>query len=971
MSMSSSDPAAPGQDAPVAPGPTGGGWSLVALIANEGLEPPAGLPDRDALATWCAASTLWHPSLLALAGALPKVESVESPTSPSPREVRVLAVGSADRLPAGYRTQAEDVGCIVVEAGGDRPALLRAIRERLGKAPASASWADEGEAGDPVALDFLALGAARWWLGDLTIAMGHVEGLDNESLTREVLAGAAAWRSGDRPAAVNRLRAAFELLTQARERFYPVDAYLIDVCLIDPTTPVGALADALTTRTPVTFLAPARAIEELSGRDPDGLVSLRAAISEGWADVVGGAYDEVDEPLLPIESISWQFRQGAEVYRRHLDGHHVETVARRRFGLYPQLPQLAKRFGFRFAVHLGFDAGRFPIRPESKRLWESPDGSTLETLTRPPLGADRPATGLQIPWRLALTMKDDHVATLPLVHWPSPVAPWYPDLRRAATYSPVLARWVTLNDYFHLTGRPFEHFRPGPDEYVTPYLAQAVARRDPRPISRRAMHTRLRARVDALSTLRAFAFCLSTGAPGSGEGDLSDAETALETGRLDEAGARLDRQEPAWAAILARGLVGSGRSGRPGYLVINPLGIARRAAVHLPDAALDLRPEGPLLAAQSTADGVWAVVELPPFGFAWVPREASVKVPPAAAGALSARDRVLRNEALVVEIDEATGGIRGIRSPREDTARIGERLVVSGLTGPDESPSMTRMRSESFAIDYAGPALVQAVARGTLTDPRNDRRLASFHQRYRLWSGRPILELDITLGELDPDWLDRAAEADPWTHHLACRWAWLDPDSMLRRTCLLAPELTEVDRPETPDAFDISTRRQRTAVLFGGLAHHRRHGTRMLDTLLIAGREAARTFRLGVALDLEHPFRAAVDLISPAFVVPTDAGPPPTGPTGWLFHLDTKAVAVTRVEYADPSGDGRGWGVVFHLVEAAGTPARCRLRTFRNPVWARLIDFQNEPIVDLTVDGDAVLIDLRPHEIARVDITLG
>ena len=405
--------------------------------------------------------------------------------------------------------------------------------------------------------------------------------------------------------------------------------------------------------------------------------------------------------------------------------------------------------------------------------------------------------------------------------------------------------------------------------------------------------------------------------------------------------------------------------------MINPLGIARRAAVLLPDAAPDLRPEGPLRAAQFTEDGVWAVVELPPFGFAWVPREAHVEVPPATAGALSVRDRVLRNESLVVEIDEATGGIRGIRSPREDTARIGERLVLSGLTGPDGSPAATRMRSESFEIDYAGPALVQAVARGTLTDPRDDRRLASFHQRYRLWTGRPILELDITLGDLDPDWLDRAAEADPWNHHLACRWAWPDPDSMLRRTCLLAPELTEVDRPETPDAFDISTRRQRTALLFGGLAHHRRHGTRMLDTLLIAGREASRTFRLGVVLDLEHPFHAAVDLITPAFVVPTDAGPPPTGPTGWLFHLDTKAVAVTRVEYADPSGDGRGWGVVFHLVETAGTPARCRLRTFRNPVWARQIDFQNEPIVDLTVDGDAVLIDLTPHEIARVDVTLG
>ena len=57
-----------------------------------------------------------------------------------------------------------------------------------------------------------------------------------------------------------------------------------------------------------------------------------------------------------------------------------------------QLPQIAKRFGFRFALHLGFDAGRFPIRPETKRLWESPDGSSLETLLGlrwPPIGRRR------------------------------------------------------------------------------------------------------------------------------------------------------------------------------------------------------------------------------------------------------------------------------------------------------------------------------------------------------------------------------------------------------------------------------------------------------------------------------------------------------------------------------------------------------------------------------------------------------
>ncbi len=256
--------------------------------------------------------------------------------------------------------------------------------------------------------------------------MGHADVLDAESLTREVQAGAETWRSGDRPAATNRLRAAFELLTQARERFYPVDAYLIDLCLIDPgharrragRRARGAGAGHVPR-------AGRGDREPGTGSIRSGSSRLRTAITEGWADVAGGAYAEVDEPLLPIESILWQFRRGGEVYREHLDDRNVETLARRRFGLYPQLPQIAKRFGFRFAVHLGFDAGRFPIRPESKRLWESPDGSNLEALTRPPLGADRAVSGLQLPWRLASTMKDDHVATLGLVHWPSPVAPWY------------------------------------------------------------------------------------------------------------------------------------------------------------------------------------------------------------------------------------------------------------------------------------------------------------------------------------------------------------------------------------------------------------------------------------------------------------------------------------------------------------------------------------------------------------------
>ena len=140
---------------------------------------------------------------------------------------------------------------------------------------------------------------------------------------------------------------------------------------------------------------------------------------------------------------------------------------------------------------------------------------------------------------------------------------------------------------------------------------------------------------------------------------------------------------------------------------------------------------------------------------------------------------------------------------------------------------------------------------------------------------------------------------------------------MLRRTVLWTPEMTDVDRPETPDAVDITTRTQRTAILFGGLAHHRKAGGRMLDTLLVAGAETARSFTMGVVLDLEHPFHAAQDLVTPAAVVPIDHGPPAVGLTGWLVRLDRQNVAITRVEFTENAGE-RGWGLVFHLVETSG-----------------------------------------------------
>ena len=94
---------------------------------------------------------------------------------------------------------------------------------------------------------------------------------------------------------------------------------------------------------------------------------------------------------------------------------------------------------------------------------------------------------------------------------------------------------------------------------------------------------------------------------------------------------------------------------------------------------MDLRPEGPLRVAQFTEEGVCAVVDLPPFGFAWVPKEADPGRLPAATGALQARGRQIRNESIEVEIDAATGGIRSVAAARRVNGAAGTAACDDGI----------------------------------------------------------------------------------------------------------------------------------------------------------------------------------------------------------------------------------------------------------------------------------------------------
>ena len=103
--------------------------------------------------------------------------------------------------------------------------------------------------------------------------------------------------------------------------------------------------------------------------------------------------------------------------------------------------------------------------------------------SRVPLDASQPGTFLRLASRLGESMDTDHVATLWLAHWPDHASPWYADLRRIARYTHALGKFTTLEKYFAETDLPGQVDRFEASQYRSPYLQQAIIRKQSDPIS--------------------------------------------------------------------------------------------------------------------------------------------------------------------------------------------------------------------------------------------------------------------------------------------------------------------------------------------------------------------------------------------------------------------------------------------------------------------------------------------------------
>ena len=895
------------------------------------------------LSAW---SAFYHPALIVRFRGPPGWRgAINAPSSPE-GHLLVVPPCSEDDLPCEWLSNVQNAEAVLIRGCEHRDEVLAKALEVVDDP------APEGSEPDLID-DFLALGYCHLLVELLTRQLRYMSNLDEVAFESSTLSAAEKWAEGDTEAAQEHLRSAFDLLTEAREYFYPVETHLLDFTLVAPTTIGPALQKAIAQKAPTNLVLSGATLEAIAEQNPNTLGEIRKAFEAGELSIVGGEWEELELPLLGPEATLAQFRRGRVTYERLL-GSAPKIYCRRRFGLSPLLPQILDKHGFTGACHFTLDDGRFPTGNQSRIKWEGTSRASIDSLVRLPCDASRAGTFLALAEKLGNAMDLDHAATAVFAHWPGEHSIWYDALVRACSYSPVLGRFFSIDEYFKDTKYVGQATRYPVDGYRSPFLRQAVDRGDEKPLSQwqEAANSEIAEQVSrSLQTMAAMI-------AGSQQGDSHK--------QTDDMQAIRD--------CLATGSIQTG----PGCLVVNPLPFTRKIPVDVSPWEQLPAVGGSIVAAAEQDKRKTAVVSVPGMGFAWIdphmpPSEATSKpkkrqrwfraknepaTPP------MAEENILRNDFFEVKVDPVTGAMRSLHDYHTRDNRLAMQLACrhapqrSRAADDEEDTLYTVMAADEVAVRTSGPLFGELMSRGRLLD-RDGTCVARYEQILRARRGSRVLEIELSL---DPECLPAG---DPWNNYYAARFAWSDATTDFFTGLGTATLPCDSRQLETSQFIDLRCEKINTTILTGGLPYHRRFGLRKMDSLLIVPGETQRRFRLGVGVDVAYPFAAASEFLAPESIL-TDVGPAPAVRSGWLFHLNAKNVVATAWE---PIYDGKQLrGVRARLAETENRDVNLTLQCFCQVAQARKVDFLGEQAEDLNVDGDRVTVPTKGHEWMQIEI---
>ncbi len=927
-----SNPVSPVRDDPT---------ETILLLPSHGLDDlPASLTEPKAAAALNTFALAWHPALLVAARSLPRMVMADQPPRPVGGRRFLVPDFVRDLLPDGWEEEAGERLAII---GPDRAAACEAVTTLRGRPVAPADLHP-----------FFALGLGHLWVERLTRRTHYYSTLDETRLRTEAVAAADALFAGDREETHLRLVEAAEVLREARERFYPTPAKFCDLCFVLPRLAGAALAadvnNAADGGPPLNLLATGADWRTIAAASPELIAAIRD--SDGRVEPVGGEETETPAPLRDATAAVDDLHAGRETFRA-VFGSPPGVWGRYRFGFTPLTPQILESFGVNGALHLKFGPGDVPPDGSGRVRWAGAGGE-IAAHARDPLPAGAAASFWALPEALADAFEAEQTVAVTFARWPGAACPGLDDLKTLTALSPAIGEFAAYSEVF-AEDDPFARvYAADPRKYRSPGLLTVDQTHAPA----------LRADADARED-RLFAGLADLLGAAAGEGAPAD--------RL--------------AAALCRG--SSQTKATPGTLWLNPLPVPRIAGVECGDLNSAPAPPADHPAVKVVGKRSFTF-EIPPCGFVWLPDEPAQPAPVSKAKAKTAEPGVVRNERFELLLDPATGGLAAVKNYGRSPVRLGMRPAVRftaprTLAGPEEQAEperysrATRVAGQTWDVVDAGPARGELVSRGDLIDPAGDARLCGFTLRIGLDRGSRTADVEVSFTDV----------AEALRHgDVGLRWAWDDETAELARSIGGSRQAAPADGPfEAAHFWELSSLHGggtlRTAVLCPDAPVQIRRGRRMLDTpLLPASRDSKevppdddRVWRFGITLDDPHPMRAADDFLHPPTPVSV-AGPPASGPVGWLLACDSPGVRVLglrregdRREGLRREGHGQqGEVTILRVQESDGRTRSAAIRFYKAPAGAEKRDFAGGVRAELLCEGDAVHVPLAGYELCDVAV---
>ncbi|MEM7786021.1 MAG: hypothetical protein AAF623_21920, partial [Planctomycetota bacterium] len=401
-----------------------------------------------------------------------------------------------------------------------------------------------------------------------------------------------------------------------------------------------------------------------------------------------------------------------------------------------------------------------------------------------------------------------------------------------------------------------------------------------------------------------------------------------------------------------------------GQLVVNPHSFQQRVSFQTDDQNKQAKHQPPVVYADSYDRGTVWVVDIAGSGIS----EINVSKKDASAfqrDPQPAKKFELQNEFFQLDIDQKTGGIRGIQLHGQRTNLCGQQLSmrIPETDRPQEGrlnkARYAEMVSDSIETFNESRLVGKITSRGRLMDGSSE--VGSFQQQVSLTRGLKYAEVHV---KVEPSVPLQSSQ----NNYVCSRLAWKDESTRVIANQNESRYDVTSDWFHATHFFEILQAENKVTFLTGGLPYHRRVSRRMIDTILVCGCESTKEFSFRIGIDLPYSYAAAVDMMSPVIQIPGPVSGSADA-TSWLFHLNCKNVIAT---YWEPlQQDGRWAGVTIRLRETEGRGGKLRISCPHPIAIGQKCNFVGSFICSLEVrDEDPSQIEIDFGRFEFFEITL-